>query len=62
MKDTIANLTSLNALLLEGFGERSEKLEEMADALTMDHRKESVNHDKIKYSHKRRLESIRPGD
>jgi hypothetical protein len=36
MKDTIANLTSLNALLLEGFGERSEKLEEMADALTMD--------------------------
>ncbi|WP_321378385.1 hypothetical protein [Trichococcus shcherbakoviae] len=36
MKHTIANLTSLNALLLEGFGERSEKLEEMADALTMD--------------------------
>lgn len=36
MKQTIECLVNLNALLLEGFEESSEKLENMADALTMD--------------------------
>ena len=36
MKQTIEDLVNINAILLEGFGKHSEKLEEMADALTMD--------------------------
>lgn len=34
MKQTIEDLVNLNALLLEGFGEHSEKLEDMADELS----------------------------
>lgn len=36
MKQTIEVLVNLNAILLEGFGKHSEKLYDMADALTMD--------------------------
>lgn len=36
MKQTIEVLVNLNAILLEGFGKHSEKLDDMADALTMD--------------------------
>ena len=34
MKQTIELLVNLNAILLEGFGECSEKLDNLADALT----------------------------
>lgn len=40
MKQTISDLTSLNALLLEGFEKNSEQLIDMADRLSCDLSKE----------------------